>query len=240
MAQLEEHQAQLDDVARIFNEMAGEYDHLSDLWYRYTFGMIAEVLSQEFGSSRDPNYKPIALDVGCATGIQSVQLASMGYKVIGVDIAESLLQIAQRKLSRAGHDDAEFYDADASAIPLRDSIADCVNCCGPTLSFVSNWRKALSEMARCLKPGGKLLLEVEGKWNLDLFWEIVSAVGFNFLGYDESLGTAFSHLLPPWDKRTRHQLLVQTGVRRIGVDAFKAVFGPRVEPGASECRFRCR
>lgn len=54
-------------------------------------------------------------------------------------------------------------------------------------------------MARCLKPGGKLLLEVEGKWNFDLFWEIINGVGFNFLGYDESLATAVSHLRPPWD-----------------------------------------
>lgn len=55
-------------------------------------------------------------------------------------------------------------------------------------------------MARCLKPGGKLLLEVEGKWNFDLFWEIVNGFCFNFLGYNEPLFIALGHLLPPWDK----------------------------------------
>ena len=199
MAQVNELQAHVDDVASIFDEMAGEYDHLNDLWYRYTFGTIAEVLRQEFQPCHKANSRPIALDVGCGTGIQSLQLASMGYKVIGVDISKSLLHIAHGKLSEAGFHDAEFYDANASAMPLRGAVVDCVNCCGPTLSFVSDWRKALSEMARCLKPGGKLLLEVEGKWNFDLFWEIVSAVGFNFLGYDESLRAALSHLLPPWN-----------------------------------------
>jgi hypothetical protein len=54
-------------------------------------------------------------------------------------------------------------------------------------------------MARCLKPGGRFLLEIEGKWNLDLFWEIVNALGCNFLDYDEPLSEALSHLLPPWN-----------------------------------------
>jgi SAM-dependent methyltransferase len=122
----------------------------------------------------------------------------MGYKVIGIDIAENLVEIARAKLSQAGYTDSEFLVMDAQSLPFENFSADCINCCGPTLSFIPDWRMALSEMARCLKPGGKLLLEVEGKWNFDLLWEIVNALGFNFLDYDESLATAISHLLPPW------------------------------------------
>jgi len=193
-----ERQNQVVYVRSIFNEMAAEYDRLRDLWYRYTFGSIDVILSREFQCSHKGNYKPLALDIGCGTGIQSLRLASMGYKVVGIDVADELLRIARLKLAKAGYHDAEFYITDAQSLPFSDAIADCVNCCGPTLSFVPDWRKALSEMARCLKPGGRLLLEVEGKWNLDLFWEIINAIGFNLLGYNESLLTAFSHLLPPW------------------------------------------
>jgi len=189
---------QVENVALIFNEMVGEYDNLCDLWYRYTFGSIDEVLLSNFPLLRNANPKPIALDIGCGTGIQSLRL--MGYKVIGVDIADELLKVARKKLLKAGYIDAEFYNIDAQSLPFSDNIADCVNCCGPTLSFIPDWRKALSEMARCLKLGGKLLLEVEGKWNFDLFWEIVNGFGCNFLEYDEPLFTALSHLLPPWDK----------------------------------------
>jgi len=191
-------EGQVEDVQRIFNEMADEYDHLRDLWYRYTFGMIDGVLVRKFRHVFRPHNKPLALDVGCGTGIQSIRLASMGYKVIGLDVAEDLLRVAHKRSKKQYHD-SEFLVADAQSLPISDSTVECANCCGPTLSFVPDWRRSLSEISRCLKPGGQLLLEVEGKWNLDLFWEIVNAVGFNFLGYNTSLSAALSHLVPPWD-----------------------------------------
>ncbi len=192
---------QIKKVKRIFNEMADEYDHLTDLWYRYTFNNIDHVLSTEFQLALHKSQKkPIALDLGCGTGIQSLRLASMGYCVIAVDIADQLMRIAKGKLIRAGHRSFEFLNASAESLPLKDSVADCVNCCGPTLSFVPDWQLALTEMSRCLRPGGKILLEVEGKWNFDLVWEITNAVGCNFLRYDEPLSAALRHLLPPWNK----------------------------------------
>ncbi|MGA9387769.1 MAG: class I SAM-dependent methyltransferase [Candidatus Bathyarchaeia archaeon] len=199
MSKTSEKSCQEKNVKRIFNEMAGEYDHLLDLWYNYTFGNIDDVLKGEFRLNPSYGKKPIAIDVGCGTGIQSLRLASLGYRVVGIDIADVLVQMAKSKLVTAGYQDAEFSIADAQSLPFEDNIASCVNCCGPTLSFVPDWPKALSEIARCLQPNGKVLLEVEGKWNLDLFWEIVNALGHDFLGYDEKLSTALSHLLPPWN-----------------------------------------
>jgi len=190
---------QVEQVKIIFNQMVEEYDHLRDLWYSYTFGNIDKILLSEFRITSVHGNKPLALDIGCGTGIQSLRLATLGYKVIGIDIADKLLKLAKVKLSKAGYHDAEFIIGDAQFLPFEDEIASAINCCGPTLSFIPNWRKALSEIARCLKPGGKLLLEVEGKWNLDLFWEIINALMFNLFKYDEPLTSAISHLLPPWD-----------------------------------------
>lgn len=191
-------QSAIETAKRLFNEMAEEYDRLHDLWYQYTFSTIDAVLVRDFRLPTSGNRRHTALDIGCGTGIQSVRLASLGYKVIGIDIADKLINIARDKLASAGYRDAEFHLGNAESLPFDDGIADCINCCGPTLSFVPNWRAALSEMSRCLKPGGRLLLEVEGKWNLDLFWEILNALACNVLSYDERLLTALSHLLPPW------------------------------------------
>jgi len=185
-------------VAKIFNEMAGEYDNLKDLWYSYTFGEIERVLRATFCLGMHAGCKPTALDIGCGTGIESLVLAELGYRVEGIDIADNLISIAKRKLRTAGYADANFRHADATSLPFGDSVADAVNCCGPTLSFIPEWRTALREIARCLKPGGKLLLEVEGKWTLDMFWEVLNALTGNRLGYDKSLGDALKQFLPPW------------------------------------------
>jgi len=185
-------------VAQIFNEMADEYDNLRDPWYSYTFREIDRVLRRGFLVRAVSRSKPIALDVGCGTGIQSLTLAQLGYHVEGVDIAESLLAIAEKKLRAAGYADAHFQQADATSIPLGNGVADVANCCGPTLSFSPAWRATLMEISRCLKPGGKLLLEVEGKWTLDMLWEVVNALIGNRLGYDKSLRTALRQFLPPW------------------------------------------
>lgn len=185
-------------VRRIFNEMVEEYDRLSP-WYRHTFGGIDRILAQGFPVPCGVDPKPIALDIGAGTGIQSLRLAQLGYRVVGLDIAPKLLLVARKKLSQAGFSDAVFHLGDAQHLPFPAGMADCVNCCGPTLSFVPDWRCALAEIARCLKPGGRLVLEVEGRWTLDLLWALINALGFNFLRYDESLSRALAHFLRPRD-----------------------------------------
>jgi ubiquinone/menaquinone biosynthesis C-methylase UbiE len=200
-------------VAMIFNEMAGEYDNLKDLWYGYTFGEIERVLRANFslGTSAGPQHT--ALDVGCGTGIQSLVLAELGYRVEGIDIADNLISVAKKKLCAAGYADAHFQHADATSLPFDDCIANVVNCCGPTLSFIAEWRLALREISRCLKPGGRLLLEVEGKWTLDMFWEVLNALTGNCLGYDKSLGNALKQFLPPWNvgHRTDYSFVRESG-----------------------------
>jgi ubiquinone/menaquinone biosynthesis C-methylase UbiE len=83
-----------------------------------------------------------------------------------------------------------FRVADATNLPFPNESFDHVNCCGSTLSFIEDHRLALSEIARVLKPGGTLFLEVESRWNLDLLWSVVDALLKGRLGYDTSLAEA--------------------------------------------------
>lgn len=187
---------QTEAVKKIFNEMSDEYDNLKDLWYRHTFSTIDKILCKYF-KVIDNDEKPIALDVGCGTGIQSLRLAELGYKVIGLDISDGLLSIAQNKLKKNGFTDAEFYNVNAELIPYPDNYFDAINCCGPTLPFIENWQSTIKEISRCLKPKGLFLLEVEGKWNFDIFWELTNAIFFNVWGYDESLSESLKHFRHP-------------------------------------------
>jgi len=51
------------------------------------------------------------LDVGCGTGENALQIASLGLQVLGVDVAETALSIARAKAAARGLD-AEFVVAD--------------------------------------------------------------------------------------------------------------------------------
>ncbi len=77
---------------------------------------------------------------------------------IGLDLAEKMLAIGRDKIQRAGRADAfTLQTGDATAVPLPDACADVV-----TITFgirnVESVDKALTEIRRILKPGGRALI----------------------------------------------------------------------------------
>ena len=194
-------QPDVESVGRLFNEMADEYDHLKDLWYRYSFSRIDSIIRNNFGLPPAPeSQRQLVVDVGCGTGIQTLTFAELGYQIVGIDVADALLKIAEDKLNSRFPGHATFMHGDAQCLPVPNEAADVVNCCGPTISFVPDYRKAFDEMARVLRPKGRLILECEQKWNFDMIWEVINALLGNTFEYDESLGEALGHFLPPFRK----------------------------------------
>ncbi len=193
-------------VQDIFNGMAKEYDDLSDLWYSWLFSRLHYFIANKI-IYREPLKK--VLDIGCGTGFQSYLYSAAGYNVIGIDIANELLEVAKeketgfnpdrvelfpeyfdyvaqynqkirnilkKKIGKIDYFPPKFYFGDAQNISYNDKKFDHINCCGSTLSFVPNHKKAISEMARVLKPGGTFLIEVEHKWNFNFLWYILDPI----------------------------------------------------------------
>jgi demethylmenaquinone methyltransferase/2-methoxy-6-polyprenyl-1,4-benzoquinol methylase len=117
----------------------------------------------------------------CATGtgdqIRALMESSSSIQsIIGIDLAEDMIRIAENKLSKkpyAHH--ISFQLANALEIPFPDDHFDCV-----TISFgirnVTDIMRAFKEFRRVLKPGGRVLI-LEGtvpraKWlrSLHLFY----------------------------------------------------------------------
>jgi SAM-dependent methyltransferase len=98
------------------------------------------------------------LDVGCGAGIDSLIAAKMvgpTGQVIGVDMTPAMLNKARRAAIEAGLTNVEFREGYAEALPVPDGWADVVISNG-VLNLMPDKAAALSEIARVLKPTGRL------------------------------------------------------------------------------------
>lgn len=98
------------------------------------------------------------VDVGCGAGIDSFIAAHMvgpSGQVIGVDMTPAMLATARRGAAEADVTQIEFREGLGEALPVDDGWADVVISNG-VLNLMPDKPAALQEMARVLKPGGRL------------------------------------------------------------------------------------
>lgn len=92
------------------------------------------------------------LDVAAGTGKSSAAIAKSGAEVVAVDFSPGMIEVGRRK-----HPSIEFVEGDATKLPFAAGEFDAV-----TISFglrnVANPQKALKEMYRVLKPGGRVVV----------------------------------------------------------------------------------
>ena len=104
------------------------------------------------------------LDVGSGTGRIAADLLERGANVTCLDLAPRML--AENKI-RNGGERANFICADASQrIPLADQSVDGIVCCR-VLKYMATWPTAISEMARVVRPGGRVVLEVATRFSCE-------------------------------------------------------------------------
>jgi SAM-dependent methyltransferase len=101
------------------------------------------------------------LDVGCAHGLYSLDLARRGAVLVGCDLERSALAAAQQTAHGLGlSGKALFLVADGSRLPLPDRQFDLV-VCNCVLEHIVDDTAALAAMTRSLRPGGMLYLTVD-------------------------------------------------------------------------------
>jgi SAM-dependent methyltransferase len=92
------------------------------------------------------------LDAGCGTGRHSAFLADNGHDVLGIDSSPEMLALAAAKVPTA-----RLVLAELERIPLPDGSVDAA-VCGLVLSHARDIRPAVAELARVLRPGGRLVV----------------------------------------------------------------------------------
>lgn len=109
-------------------------------------------------SVQEPSRGERVVDVGSGAGIDSLiaaKLVGPTGRVIGVDMTPSMLAKARQSAAEMGLDHVEFHQGYAEALPVDDGWADLVISNG-VLNLMPDKHAALSEMARVLKPGGRM------------------------------------------------------------------------------------
>lgn len=136
------------EVAAMFDEVAPTYDLTNSLlsfgqdrfWRRIVRKQVAPKSGQKI------------LDLAAGTGASSAAFLAPGVKVVAGDFSEGMLAVGRKR-----HPEIDFVFADATALPFANNEFDAV-----TISFglrnVVDVKKALAEMYRVTKPGGRIVV----------------------------------------------------------------------------------
>ena len=98
------------------------------------------------------------VDVGSGGGIDSLIAAHMvgpTGRVVGIEMTPAMLEKARAAAAESGVDNVEFREAYMEELPVPDGWADVVISNG-ALNLTPDKRKALGEIFRVLRPGGRL------------------------------------------------------------------------------------
>lgn len=98
------------------------------------------------------------LDVATGTGHTAFAFAPQVHKVIATDITQEMLEEAEKLKADLGMRNVEFRFADAHDLPFEDAAFDVVTCRRAAHHF-TDIRRALREMRRVLRPGGRLVVD---------------------------------------------------------------------------------
>lgn len=98
------------------------------------------------------------LDVATGTAHTALAFAPQVAHVMATDITPEMMAQGERLRAERGIENVEFRVADAHALPFENGSFDIVTCRRAAHHFV-DVAKALREMVRVLKPGGRLVID---------------------------------------------------------------------------------
>lgn len=115
-------------------------------------------------------WKPLRiLDLATGTGTVAMMLAEEGYQIVGIDIAERMLEIARKKAAAKGVGDVTFLHQDATRLDvpqefdLAISLFDSLN----YILTTKGLQDAFAGVFRCLLPGGGFIFDLNGEYALE-------------------------------------------------------------------------
>lgn len=170
-------------AATTYNAASDYYDHPANtFWGRYGRRTV-ERLGLATGEH--------VLDVCCGSGasaIPAAEIVGADGAVVGVDLAENLLELARAKAKQRGLTNIQFRSGDLMYLPFEDGSFDTAVCVFG-IFFVPDMEAALREIGRVVHDGGRVAITTWGPRFFEpgstAFWDSIRDVrpdlykGFN-------------------------------------------------------------
>jgi ubiquinone/menaquinone biosynthesis C-methylase UbiE len=131
------------------------FETVAPKWDALRQGFFSETVREKAFEAAGAVAGKIAADIGAGSGFVTEGLLRRGLRVIAVDRSDAMLEEMRRKFGECGA--VEYRIGEAESLPLEDSSMDYVFA-NMFLHHVDLPPAAIREMARILKPGGRLVI----------------------------------------------------------------------------------
>jgi len=144
-----------------YSSIAPFYDRLNG---GTDYHAICNFLTELFAEEKKPIHS--VLDLACGTGNLTVPLAEAGYDMIGIDLSEEMLSLAQQK---AGRLPILFLCQNMVSFELYGTV-DAVICCLDSLNYLlkkEDLERTFAHVKNYLEPGGLFVFDVNTPHRLE-------------------------------------------------------------------------
>ncbi|WP_369380437.1 class I SAM-dependent methyltransferase [Streptomyces sp. cg36] len=198
------------DAARIFQSTARYYA-------RYRLPHPAVLTDHIVSLAREHTAAPRMADLGCGTGLVSLELAARGVDVIAVDANPAMLAEGRKAAAERGLliDWREGTGENIAAMPGTDGIS------GAVIADAFHWMdrpQVLHQLDQVVAPGGFVAVLVSRAANTERpwWWEVIARVRARFVGEVPAAGVGQEYKPPQADHETvlRHSPFSRVAVTR--------------------------
>lgn len=133
----------------IWDVLSPLYDFFETVYNGKCFKGIAEEIKKYV------NKDDVVLECACGTGLLTLPMAQICKEIVATDYSDGMLRQTQKKVS--GYNNVRIQKASILEIPFDNNKFDVVVAAN-VIHLLDDPGKALSEMKRVCKPGGKLII----------------------------------------------------------------------------------
>jgi len=151
-----------DRPADYAGERAREYDRGMEVLFR-TFATDEPTVREQLTGLLALRPGARVLETGCGTGRDTVHLAAKAGEVYATDLSADMIRVGRSRLADAGiaAGRVHLFVSDATRLPLAGAYFDAAYHFGG-LNLFPDIKRGIAEMARVVKPGGKVVFGDEG------------------------------------------------------------------------------